>query len=195
MSKIKKFAICKCIFERNIFLRDLKLHVTYKNDEQFINDYSIRIENIDNAVKEAREEALRRIKVANEVVERREIIKKRFTPLLPKLYSFNHEFLTQEFLSMSTSTNNVTQIGKNLFTFPVFTQEFCNMFISELKHFACQNIPHRQPNSMNRYGILLDDILGFNDFVDSFRELHLQPLTRKLFPNLQDIELDSQKGT
>ena len=195
MSKIKKFAICKCIFERNIFLRDLQLHVTYKNDEQFINYYSIRIENIDNAVKEAREEALRRIKVANEVVERREIIKKRFTPLLPKLYSFNHEFLTQEFLSMSTSTNNVTQIGKNLFTLPVFTQEFCNMFISELKHFACQNIPHRQPNSMNRYGILLDDILGFNDFFDSFRELHLQPLTRKLFPNLQDIELDSQKGT
>ena len=81
MSKIKKFAICKCIFERNIFLRDLQLHVTYKNDEQFINYYSIRIENIDNAVKEAREEALRRIKVANEVVERRDIIKKRFTPL------------------------------------------------------------------------------------------------------------------
>ena len=194
MSKIKKFAICKCIFENNIFLRDLKLHVTYKNDEQFINDYSSRIQNIDNVLKEAREEALRRIKVANDVVERRDIIKKRFTPLLPELYSFNHQFLTPEFLSMSTSTNNITQIGKNLFTFPVFTQQFCNMFISELKHFACQNIPHRQPNSMNRYGILLDDILGFNDFFDSFRELHLQPLTRRLFPNLKDIELDSQKG-
>jgi Mg/Co/Ni transporter MgtE len=67
------------------------LHVTYKNDEQFINDYSIRIENIDNAVKEAREEALRRIKVANEVVEMREIIKKSSEKNIKVLYEMVDE--------------------------------------------------------------------------------------------------------
>ncbi len=36
---LKTSAICKCAFERNIFLKDLKRHFTFENEEQFANDY------------------------------------------------------------------------------------------------------------------------------------------------------------
>ena len=194
MSTAKGFAVCKCIFEKNIFLRDHKFHVTYRDDKQFLKDYSNRISAIDEALIEAREEASRRVKEGKEVLERRDVIKRSYKPLLPDIYTLNLHFLSQEFLSLSHSKKNVSQLGKDLFTFPVFTKEFCTQFISEMNYFKEQGIPHRQPNSMNRYGILLDDILGFDDFFNTLRLKYLQPLTRVLFPDMQDIELDSHKG-
>ena len=194
MSKGKTFAVCKCIYEKNIFLRDHQLHVTYQNDEQFLRDYSNRIKGIDNALEEAREEVLRRATVASEVKDRRDLIKRDYKPLLPNIYTFDREYLSPEFLSLSESTKNVTQVGEGLFTFSVFTKVFCDQLLSELKHFKKQDIPHRQPNSMNKYGILLDDISGFTDFFDIFRVNYLQGIARKLFPGMHDIELDTQKG-
>ena len=195
MSKKKGFAICKCIFERNIFLKHEKLHVTYKNDEQFLSDYSRKIENIYEAIEEARQEAMRRIKASNEIIERRNIIRKNFKALYPDVYCLNKNVFSKDFLSLPDSTKSVTQIGKGLFTFPVFTKEFCEKLVSELKYFKCQDLPHRQPNSMNKHGVLLDDILEFNEFFDELRIQYLQPIANKLFPDLKDVELDSHKGS
>ena len=194
MSKRKGFAICKCIFEKNIFLQRLKLHVTYKNDNQFLADYSHHIKDIDEALTEAREEALRRVKVSNEIVERRDVIDRTYKPLFSEIFSLRQDIFQNDFLDLPGSTKSVTQIGKGLFTFPVFTKEFCEQLVSELKHFKQQDLPHRQPNSMNRHGILLDDILKFREFFDEFRVQYLQPLARKFFPDMKDIELDSHKG-
>ena len=194
MSIRKGFAICKCIFEKNIFLQRLKLHVTYKNDNQFLADYSHHIKDIDEALREAREEALRRVKVSNEIVERRDVIDRTYKPLFPEIFSLRQDIFQNDFLDLPGSTKSVTQIGKGLFTFPVFTKAFCEQLVSELKHFKQQDLPHRQPNSMNRHGILLDDILKFREFFDEFRVQYLQPLARKFFPDMKDIELDSHKG-
>ena len=194
MSKRKGFAICKCIFEKNIFLQRLKLHVTYKNDNQFLADYSHHIKDIDEALREAREEALRRVKVSKEIVERRDVIDRTYKPSFSEIFSLRQDIFQNDFLNLPGSTKSVTQIGKGLFTFPVFTKEFCEQLVSELKHFKQQDLPHRQPNSMNRHGILLDDILKFREFFDEFRMQYLQPLARKFFPDMKDIELDSHKG-
>ena len=194
MSKKKGFAICKCIFERNIFLKHEKLHVTYQNDEQFLSDYSSKIKNIYEAIEEARQEAIRRIKASNEIIERRDIIRKNFKAFYPDVYCLNKTIFSKDFLSLPDSTKSVTQIGKGLFTFPVFTKDFCEKLVSELKYFKNQDLPHRQPNSMNKHGILLDDILEFNEFFDELRIKYLQPITNKLFPNMKDVELDSHKG-
>ena len=194
MSKSKGFAVCKCIFEKNIFLRDLKLHVTYKDDEQFLRDYSNRIKEIKSALQEARQEALRRTTVSSEVIERRDLIQRAYKPLVTDVYECKSKIFAKDFLGLPQSINNNYQSGKGLFTFPVFTKTFCDQLVSELKHFKEQDIPHRQPNSMNRYGILLDDILGFNEFFDTLRVQYLQPLARLFFPDMHDIELDSHKG-
>ena len=122
------------------------------------------------------------------------MIKRIYTPLLTDIYTFDSKFLSPEFATLPTTTKNITQVGKGLFTYPVFTKEFCKMFLTELKHFKKQDVPHRQPNSMNKHGILLDDILGFSNFFDEFRTNYMQAIVRKLFPDLYDIELDSQKG-
>ena len=158
MSKRKGFALCKCIFEKNIFLQRLKLHVTYKNDNQFLADYSHHIKDIDEALTEAREEALRRVNVSNEIVERRDVIDRTYKPLFSEIFSLRQDIFQNDFRNLPGSTKSATQIGKGLFTFPVFTKEFCEQLVSELKHFKQQDLPHRQPNSMNRHGILLDDI-------------------------------------
>ena len=193
MTKSKSFAVCKCIYEKNIFLRDLKMHVTFQNDQQFVSDYSSKIENIDEALKEAREEAFRRKAINSEMIQRRKLIKNVYQPLHPNIYTFDPQFLDPNFLSL-TRSRNITQVGKGLFTFPVFTQEFCEQFLAELRNFKDAQIPHRQPNTMNRYGILLDEILGFSEFFDCFRINYLQDMVRRLYPNWHHIHLDSQKG-
>ena len=35
----RKFAICKCFYERNIFVKQWNAHVTFRTDEQFELDY------------------------------------------------------------------------------------------------------------------------------------------------------------
>ena len=111
MSKPKTFAVCKCIYEKNIFLRDLKLHVTFENEEQFIKDYSNHIDNVESALHEAKEEVLRRKTVANEVTERRDFIQKVYRPLLPDVYNFDSQLLTPEFLSLADNSSRYSSTG------------------------------------------------------------------------------------
>ncbi len=35
---LKKPAICRCAYERNIFVKELNKHFTFKDEEQFLND-------------------------------------------------------------------------------------------------------------------------------------------------------------
>lgn len=43
----------------------------------------------------------------------------------------------------------------NVYSFPVFRVEFCNLLLQELDHFEESNMPKGRPNSMNNYGVSL----------------------------------------
>ena len=53
-----------------------------------------------------------------------------------------------------------------------------------------QGIPYDKPNSMNRYGIVLDDLLDMSEMSSELIDGFLQPLARTLFPQHSDIILD-----
>lgn len=45
-----------------------------------------------------------------------------------------------------------------VFSVPMFTDRFCEMLIEEVDAFAASGLPARRPNSMNRYGLVLNSI-------------------------------------
>ena len=73
------------------------------------------------------------------------------------------------------------KVGNQVYQLPVFSKKFCHELVEEIKHFQAQNIPFERPNSMNKYGLILDELLDFQKFFDQFRSQYLQPLARSLF--------------
>ena len=57
------------------------------------------------------------------------------------------------------------KVGSEVYSLPVFKKDFTKIFLEELQHFKLSGIHHEQPNSMNRHGIILDEI-GFKSFFD-----------------------------
>ena len=183
-TNVKKFAFCKCYLQKNIFIHSLGLHLAYNNDEQFQDQYKevIPQKHFKETLQKVKSEIERRKLFRENVLQRIAEVKKLYKPKFPEIYDFKMEFLDQNL--------NIEKVGPEVFKVPVFTKEFTDKFIDELKHFKACDIPHVQPNSMNHHGILLDEI-GFTNFFDQFRIQYLQPLAQKLFK--ENIELDSQK--
>jgi len=67
-----------------------------------------------------------------------------------------------------------------VFSFPIFTEEFCATFVEEIFNFYDSGLPARRPNSMNNYGIILNEI-GMEPMIDKLQEM-LQPLGDMLWP-------------
>jgi len=71
------------------------------------------------------------------------------------------------------------EVPGQVFSFPLFTDDFCDTFLEEVFNFYDSGLPASRPNSMNNYGIIISDI-GLEPFVDKLQQL-LQPLGRALF--------------
>ena len=184
-TSVKRFAFCQCYLKKNIFIHSLGLHLAYDNDEQFQDQYQevIPPKEFTETLEKVKTEIQRRRQFRNNVIQRMDLVKNSYIPIHPEVYKLQSNFID--------SSSQYEKIGPEVFKVPVFTSNFAEKFMAELKHFKNSNITHAQPNSMNHHGILLDEI-GFNEFFDTFRASYLQPLARQLL-NDQDIELDSQK--
>mmetsp|Transcript_109499 Transcript_109499/g.316554 ORF Transcript_109499/g.316554 Transcript_109499/m.316554 type:complete len:577 (-) Transcript_109499:83-1813(-) len=68
-----------------------------------------------------------------------------------------------------------------IFSFEMFTSDFCNRFVEEIFNFYASGLPAKRPNSMNNYGIILNEI-GLEPFIDELQRM-LQPLGECLWPN------------
>ncbi|CAK9053403.1 unnamed protein product [Durusdinium trenchii] len=76
-----------------------------------------------------------------------------------------------------------------VFSFPVFTLEFCTLLMEEIRNFYGSKLPARRPNSMNNYGIILNEI-GLEPMIFDLQDALIQPLASVLFP-LEGSELES----
>ncbi|XP_041038470.1 2-oxoglutarate and iron-dependent oxygenase domain-containing protein 2 isoform X2 [Carcharodon carcharias] len=84
--------------------------------------------------------------------------------------------------------------AERVYSIPVFTEEFCSQLIGELENFEQSNMPKGRPNTMNNYGVLLNE-LGFDGtFITSLREDYLQPITSLLYPDCGGWKMDSHKA-
>ncbi|XP_043096116.1 2-oxoglutarate and iron-dependent oxygenase domain-containing protein 2 isoform X2 [Puntigrus tetrazona] len=138
--------------------------------------------------------------------ERAATIKKIYTPLHQHVYHLQESFLVPEFLQLvkyCTSSDATveglmklikTEAASRVFRFPVLRKEFCKDFIEELEHFEESDAPKGRPNTMNNYGVLLNE-LGFDEgFLTPLREVYLRPITALLYSDCGGSCLDSHKA-
>mmetsp|Transcript_13611 Transcript_13611/g.27501 ORF Transcript_13611/g.27501 Transcript_13611/m.27501 type:complete len:320 (-) Transcript_13611:79-1038(-) len=68
-----------------------------------------------------------------------------------------------------------------VYSFPCFSNLFMKMFKEEIRNFYKSGIPARRPNSMNNYGVIVNEI-GMRPMITAFQQQYIWPLARRLFP-------------
>ncbi|KAJ8286158.1 hypothetical protein GJAV_G00035180 [Gymnothorax javanicus] len=151
-------------------------------------------------------EVERRQQLCMKSCERATLIKTVYKPLHEELYFLKESHLAPEFLEIVEycRSDGATEQGllelisplaaERVYRFPFFSEKFCKELIEELEHFEQSGAPRGRPNTMNNYGILLNE-LGFDDgFITPLREKYLQPVTALLYPDCGGRCLDSHKA-
>lgn len=67
-----------------------------------------------------------------------------------------------------------------IISFPAFNDEFCEALLAEVKHYRACKMPSRAPNSMNNYGLVLNEI-GMRPVFDALLAEVFQPLGALFF--------------
>ncbi|XP_077455941.1 2-oxoglutarate and iron-dependent oxygenase domain-containing protein 2 isoform X1 [Stigmatopora argus] len=214
-AKLKpQFYICSCFMTDNIFLEEYKLHVRFKSEKQFREDYETVLKTLGCATEEefkdifkkVSQEVDRRMRLSLTSADRIAVIKKTYQPLHPHVYNLQETFLAPEFKHLVNycQSHNITiqnlsgqleeEKAPRVYRFPVFNKSFCKALMDELEHFERSAAPKGRPNTMNNYGILLNE-LGFDEsFITPLREKYLHPLTSLLYPDCGGQCLDSHKA-
>jgi len=74
----------------------------------------------------------------------------------------------------------VTEEAHDIFSFPLLTDAACDALIEEVENFQSTGLPARRPNSMNNYGLILNEI-GLRPSLSALQAA-VHPLARALFP-------------
>ncbi|XP_028396863.1 2-oxoglutarate and iron-dependent oxygenase domain-containing protein 2-like isoform X4 [Dendronephthya gigantea] len=208
--------ICRCFYERNIYLKSLGLHVTYAGDEadfrskyaEYFSNIGCTEEDIGNIIVEVQNEMQRRRDLHDKSEERKSIVCSQYKRLHPECFVLKESYFDPQFLrivkyakSEKSSFRGLLSVPfvkanneHQLYVFPVFTEEFCRNFMEELDHFNESKLPKGRPNTMNNYGILLDE-LGFDEnFLDVLLHQYIKPLSGLMFPKNGGRSLDSYKA-
>lgn len=215
---IKNFAAkisfynCDCFITQNIYVQELNRHFKFIDSNQFFKDYGEILSKMgynttterDQLLKEITEEINRRKNLEKHSLERKKFLQHAYKPIETDVLSLKEKFLDPSFINLVDTAKSlnfektvqlldVISEEKQLYGFHVFTQAFCDKLIKELDHYQESPLPKGRPNSMNKYGVLLDE-LGFRDnFSQILRTKYLDPLAKVLFPEWRGNELDSHK--
>ena len=66
------------------------------------------------------------------------------------------------------------------YSLPFVSEEFCDLFLEELDHYHTTGLPISRPNSMNNYGIIVNDI-GMKPVLTWLQRTVLHPLAELLY--------------
>ncbi|TKY61025.1 PKHD-type hydroxylase [Spatholobus suberectus] len=84
-----------------------------------------------------------------------------------------------------------------IFTFEMLQPHFCELLLSEVENFenwvSATNFPLVRPNTMNQYGVVLDDF-GLQTMLDKLMEDFICPLSKVFFAKIGGSTLDSHHG-
>ncbi|NXY27039.1 OGFD2 protein, partial [Atrichornis clamosus] len=214
MSAGRPFLGCACFFTDNIFVGRFGLHVRYRDGPQLRREYGRALrergcrseEQFREVLREIEAEVQRRKQLIHQSVERRAIISECYKPKHPELYTLQDSFLAPEFLEIVRFCKSPgadlqgllcyleSFSDKRIYRLPVFTEEFCQAFVDELENFEQSDMPKGRPNTMNNYGVLLNELGMDEAFLTPLRELYLGPITALLYPDLGGACLDSHKA-
>jgi hypothetical protein len=76
----------------------------------------------------------------------------------------------------------VEEVSEGIFAFDFFTPQFCDMLIAELDSYEATSLPKRRPNTMNRYGLIVNEI-GMEPLMTHLVQSIMAPMLRALFPD------------
>ena len=99
-------------------------------------------------------------------------------------------FLTSPTHSTSTSTSTSTatvpafaqELSPGIFAFDLFTPEFCGMLLAQVDTFEASALPRRRPNTMNNFGLVVNEI-GWHALMTDLLQRLLAPLSHHMFPD------------
>ena len=95
-------------------------------------------------------------------------------------------------------TNLLKEETNEIYSFNCFNDTFLTKFNDEIQHFyatcAKYKIPIDRPNSMNNYGVILNEI-GMKSFITNFQQDYLWPIARVLFPREASEQFDTNHHT
>eukprot|EP00746_Dinoflagellata_sp_MGD_P079447 gnl/MRDRNA2_/MRDRNA2_31765_c0_seq2.p1 gnl/MRDRNA2_/MRDRNA2_31765_c0~~gnl/MRDRNA2_/MRDRNA2_31765_c0_seq2.p1 ORF type:complete len:400 (-),score=49.80 gnl/MRDRNA2_/MRDRNA2_31765_c0_seq2:17-1123(-) len=74
----------------------------------------------------------------------------------------------------------VKEETSEVYSFPMFTEAFCDMFVEELTNFYQTGLPIKRPNTMNNYGVIVNEI-GLEPMMSRLQHDVLQPIAHALF--------------
>ena len=115
----------------------------------------------------------------------------RYYPLHPHLFqahTFPDEWLHPSFAAARADGSDAAlrsilrdEVSGLVFSFEMLTSEFCTLLLEELANYEASGLPVRRPNTMNSYGLVMNQI-GLKPLLDDLQQSCLLPLSRLLFP-------------
>ena len=133
----------------------------------------------------------------------RRYIRDHYRPLYKSLYILNDDIFAPSFVKAIRTNTPVAlmQILKQehpgIYSFDMLQPDFCNQLLEEvlsIESWCKKNkIDQQRPNSMNNYGMILDD-LGFASFLDQLMTEYIIPLSTLLFKDVGGDSLDEHHG-
>ncbi|GFN83430.1 2-oxoglutarate and iron-dependent oxygenase domain-containing protein 2-like [Plakobranchus ocellatus] len=208
--------VCSCFFTRQIFIKKYGLHVTFENEAQFEREFrqGLRFRGCStdkqyaDVLLEVKAEQERRKNYHTTFLSNYLRNQESYSYVHPELKQLQRKFLDARFLDISqdrnlqspetllqTLTNNGGfDHGEQVYSFPLFTPEFCNHLAEEITHFRESTLKRSLPNTMNSEGVSLDEMGLSYTLLTSLIQDYLQPITKLLFPAWGGGTLDSFKS-
>ena len=73
------------------------------------------------------------------------------------------------------------EVAPGIFAFLLLNDAYCDALMDEAAHFQASGLPVARPNSMNNYGLILNEI-GMEQAMDALQARVLSPVAEALFP-------------
>ena len=68
-----------------------------------------------------------------------------------------------------------------VYSFPMLKLDFCEKFLAEIDNYFASGLPIRRPNSMNNYGLIVNEI-GMEPSLTALQQQYILPLAKLLYP-------------
>mmetsp|Transcript_18579 Transcript_18579/g.62276 ORF Transcript_18579/g.62276 Transcript_18579/m.62276 type:complete len:450 (-) Transcript_18579:139-1488(-) len=117
-----------------------------------------------------------------------------YEPLHPPLFAqkpvLTAEWLDADLLAATRSRDEarmralLTEVSPGVYSFRMATPAFCEAFLEEMAHFEASGLPKARPNSMNRYGVIVNEI-GMERLVDVLQQEIICPLAELLYSEVK----------
>ena len=121
--------------------------------------------------------------------------------LAPAFQQFFQEDLSKKSTTMTTTTTTtqppavdwlslVEESSPGIYSFDLFSPIFCQMMTEEIHNFESSSLPRRRPNTMNNYGLIINEI-GLEPLMTQLLNTIIAPMCAALYPTERIVqELD-----